>query len=69
MFTDTESSTNLVEALGDEFWQGVLRWHNETLRSLFAEHKGEGSCRRATGSSWASTHPTRRSGARSPSDL
>jgi class 3 adenylate cyclase len=41
MFTDIESSTNLVEALGDEAWQGVLRWHNETLRSLFAEHKGE----------------------------
>ena len=41
MFTDIESSTNLVEALGDEVWQGVLRWHNETLRSLFAEHKGE----------------------------
>ena len=41
MFTDIESSTNLVEALGDEVWQGVLRWHNEALRSLFAEHKGE----------------------------
>jgi class 3 adenylate cyclase len=41
MFTDIEGSTNLVEALGDEAWQGVLRWHNETLRSLFAEHEGE----------------------------
>jgi class 3 adenylate cyclase len=41
MFTDIESSTNLVEVLGDEAWQGVLRWHNETLRSLFAEHRGE----------------------------
>ena len=41
MFTDIEGSTNLVEALGDEAWQGVLRWHDETLRSLFAEHKGE----------------------------
>jgi class 3 adenylate cyclase len=41
MFTDIERSTNLVEALGDEVWQGVLRWHNETLRTLFAEHKGE----------------------------
>ena len=41
MFTDIESSTNLVEALGDEVWQGVLRWHNEALRSSFAEHKGE----------------------------
>jgi class 3 adenylate cyclase len=41
MFTDIEGSTNLVEALGDEAWQGVLHWHNETLRTLFAEHKGE----------------------------
>ncbi|MEX2422008.1 MAG: ferredoxin [Actinomycetota bacterium] len=41
MFTDIEKSTNLVEALGDEAWQGLLRWHDETLRSLFAEHKGD----------------------------
>ncbi len=41
MFTDIEKSTNLVEALGDEAWQGVLRWHDETLRSMFVAHKGE----------------------------
>jgi class 3 adenylate cyclase len=41
MFTDIEGSTTLVEALGDEMWQGVLRWHDETLRSLFADHRGE----------------------------
>ena len=41
MFTDIEGSTALVEALGDEAWQGILRWHDETLRSLFAEHAGE----------------------------
>jgi class 3 adenylate cyclase len=41
MFTDIERSTNLVEALGDEAWQGLLRWHDETLRSLFAEHRGD----------------------------
>ncbi len=41
MFTDIEGSTTLVEAMGDEVWQGVLRWHDETLRSSFAEHKGE----------------------------
>jgi class 3 adenylate cyclase len=41
MFTDIEQSTTLVEALGDDAWQGVLRWHNETLRGLFAEYKGE----------------------------
>ena len=38
MFTDIEGSTNLVEALGDEAWQGVLRWHNEKLRSLSLIH-------------------------------
>jgi len=41
MFTDIEGSTNLVEALGDEAWQGVLRWHDETLRSMFSGHQGE----------------------------
>jgi class 3 adenylate cyclase len=41
MFTDIEGSTTLVEALGDDAWQGVLRWHDETLRSLFADHRGE----------------------------
>ena len=41
MFTDIERSTNLVEALGDEAWQALLRWHDETLRSLFAEHRGD----------------------------
>jgi class 3 adenylate cyclase len=41
MFTDIERSTNLVEALGDEAWQNVLRWHDETLRSLFVDHRGE----------------------------
>jgi class 3 adenylate cyclase len=41
MFTDIERSTNLVEALGDEAWQNVLRWHDETLRTLFAAHRGE----------------------------
>jgi class 3 adenylate cyclase len=41
MFTDIERSTNLVEALGDEAWQGLLRWHDETLRGLFAEHRGD----------------------------
>jgi len=41
MFTDIERSTNLVEALGDEQWQALLRWHDETLRGLFADHRGE----------------------------
>jgi class 3 adenylate cyclase len=41
MFTDIVKSTNLVEALGDEAWQTLLRWHDETLRSQFATHRGE----------------------------
>lgn len=41
MFTDIVGSTNLVSALGDEAWEGILRWHDETLRGLFAAHQGE----------------------------
>src|ERR671935_833999 len=41
MFTDIVKSTNLVEALGDEAWQALLRWHDETLRAQFATHRGE----------------------------
>jgi class 3 adenylate cyclase len=41
MFTDMVGSTQLVEALGDEAWEVLLRWHDETLRSLFAAHHGE----------------------------
>jgi class 3 adenylate cyclase len=41
MFTDMVGSTQLVEALGDEAWEVLLRWHDDTLRSLFAAHQGE----------------------------
>ena len=41
MFTDIVRSTNLVAALGDDAWENILRWHDETLRSLFAAHQGE----------------------------
>ncbi len=41
MFTDIVKSTNLVEAIGDEAWADLLRWHDRTLRSLFAKHGGE----------------------------
>ena len=41
MFTDIVKSTNLLEAMGDEAWDALLRWHDETLRSLFASHRGE----------------------------
>ncbi|MEO7803481.1 MAG: adenylate/guanylate cyclase domain-containing protein [Actinomycetota bacterium] len=41
MFTDIVKSTNLVEAMGDSAWEDLLRWHDEALRMLFAEHEGE----------------------------
>ena len=41
MFTDIVESTNLVDAIGDEAWQDLLRWHDATLRTLFARHGGE----------------------------
>jgi class 3 adenylate cyclase len=41
MFTDIVKSTNLAEAIGDDAWLALLRWHDETLRSLFAAHGGE----------------------------
>ena len=41
LFTDIVKSTDLVGAIGDEAWLDVVRWHDETLRSLFARHGGE----------------------------
>ena len=41
MFTDIVRSTNLVEAIGDEAWSDLVRWHDKTLRSLFAAHGGD----------------------------
>lgn len=41
MFTDIVRSTQLVEAIGDEAWADLVRWHDQTLRALFASHGGE----------------------------
>jgi class 3 adenylate cyclase len=41
MFTDIVGSTNLVEALGDEAWETILRWHNTALREVFTAQGGE----------------------------
>ena len=41
LFTDIVRSTKLVDAIGDEAWQSLIRWHDQTLRSLVAEHRGE----------------------------
>jgi adenylate cyclase len=41
MFTDIVKSTDLVGVIGDEAWEDLLTWHDQTLRSLFAAHGGE----------------------------
>jgi len=41
MFTDIVGSTQFAELLGDEAWSTLLRWHDETLRALFATHRGQ----------------------------
>jgi class 3 adenylate cyclase len=41
MFTDIVDSTRLAETLGDQAWDGLIRWHDKTLRSAAAEQGGE----------------------------
>ena len=41
MVTDIVKSTNLAEAIGDDAWTNLLRWHDEILRGLFAAFQGE----------------------------
>ena len=41
MFTDIVGSTALVEAIGDEEWHDLLRWHDEALRGCFRRKAGE----------------------------
>ena len=41
VFTDVVGSTQLVEAIGDEAWENLLRWHDETLMRVVGEHGGE----------------------------
>ena len=41
MFTDIVRSTQLIEAIGDEAWADLVRWHDETLRALFTTAGGE----------------------------
>lgn len=43
MFTDIVGSTRLAEALGDQAWERLLRWHDDMLRNLVAS----GGLRRA----------------------
>jgi class 3 adenylate cyclase len=41
MFTDIVKSTDLVGVIGDQAWEDILSWHDQTLRSLFASNGGE----------------------------
>jgi class 3 adenylate cyclase len=41
MFTDIVGSTDLVGTIGDEAWEDVVRWHDETIRALVGSHRGE----------------------------
>ena len=41
MFTDVVGSTQLIEAIGDEAWENLLRWHDETLRRVIEARNGE----------------------------
>ncbi len=41
LFTDIVGSTALLEVIGDSAWRDLRRWHDATLRSLFARHGGE----------------------------
>ena len=40
MFTDMVDSTKLLEALGQEKWQKLLKWHDSRLRGLIEEAGG-----------------------------
>jgi class 3 adenylate cyclase len=41
LFTDIVGSTSLIEAIGDDAWDDLRRWHDLTLRASFVHHGGE----------------------------
>jgi class 3 adenylate cyclase len=40
VFTDIVGSTPLVEALGDDAWEELIHWHDQTLRTIFNRYGG-----------------------------
>jgi class 3 adenylate cyclase len=40
MFTDIVGSTNMAEALGDQAWEILLRWHDDILKGLISKAGG-----------------------------
>jgi class 3 adenylate cyclase len=41
LFSDIVNSTRLAEAMGDDTWEQLLRWHDRILRAEFARWRGE----------------------------
>jgi class 3 adenylate cyclase len=41
VFTDIVGSTAIAELLGDQAWEQLLRWHDETVQSIVARLGGE----------------------------
>jgi class 3 adenylate cyclase len=41
MFTDVVGSTQLIEVIGDEAWENLLRWHDRVFREIFAAQRGD----------------------------
>jgi len=41
MFTDVVGSTQLAELLGDDAWEHLLQWHDDTIRALVGKGHGE----------------------------
>jgi class 3 adenylate cyclase len=41
LFTDIVSSTSLLGLIGDDAWDDLRRWHDQTLRACFVDHGGE----------------------------
>ena len=40
MFTDIVGSTDLIGTIGDEAWNDVLSWHDDTLRAVIGSRGG-----------------------------
>ena len=60
MFTDIVGSTNLAEAIGDQAWERLLRWHDDMLRSQVAS--GGGEIVNSTGDGFFATFDTAKAG-------
>jgi class 3 adenylate cyclase len=41
LFTDIVGSTSLMGVIGDDAWDDLRRWHDQTLRASFVDHGGE----------------------------